>query len=168
MSKHFLFGVLISLLVAHALSCSCLFQEFEERYERATTVLRVKVLSEKIFPAPSPPACLNSKPPCLPPIFFTEPVKYKLRLSRRFKGCPPKKIFFGRTTDNGASCGVRLTVGKTYLLFLGKETPDFGGHPDSFSINLCQQNLLFTEVTRSQRYFLFKNSKKPENQCLKK
>ena len=167
-SKHFLFCSLISLLIANALSCSCLFQKFEERYESAATVLQVKVISETIFPAPSPPACLNSNPPCLPPIFFTEPVKYKLRLVRRFKGCAPKRIFFGRTSESSASCGTRLKEGRTYLLFLGKETPDINKHPDSFSINLCQQNLLFTDVTRAERYFLVKNSWKPENQCLKK
>jgi len=147
-------------------ACDCDASTFRSRYAAATTVVKARVISVTVSPTPTPLPCLSARPPCLPPIFLPQSIKYRFQLRAVFKGCAPDQVFFGRSFEDEALCGILLEEGKVYLLNLGRETPDLGGQPDSFSIGLCQGNLLFNTLSRGQKRFLRRSSRKPENQCL--
>eukprot|EP00177_Eucheuma_denticulatum_P000813 GFKZ01001472.1.p1 GENE.GFKZ01001472.1~~GFKZ01001472.1.p1 ORF type:complete len:179 (-),score=1.16 GFKZ01001472.1:143-679(-) len=163
-----LFGLL--LLVTKTSACSCIRQNFAESYNNAETVVFAKVLRVRVSPPPSPPACLSQIPPCLIPIRLFEPIIYRLRLVRIFKGCGPsmRPIFFARSTiPNGANCGIRLRRGITYMLNLGAEIPQLPGSTNRFfSLNICQQHRRVSVLSARQRRFLRIMSMKPRNRCM--
>lgn len=161
------FFVALVALVSVSQACTCLFSTFKESYDRADSVVVAKVLSRKVLPTPTPPACLESQPPCLVPIRLYNDVRYTLSLQRVFKGCgPTSRIFLGDTTDSSASCGISLRVGATYMLNLGKEIVSFD-KKKAFFLNICQGNRLFKLLSDEERATLKKCSTLPENQCIR-
>lgn len=163
--SHISLFFLLALLLPAALG-ACTAKTFEDAYNAAKTVVKAKVVRVSISPTPTPLPCLTAIPPCLPPIFLPQSVKYRLKLRRTYKGCAPNKKFFGKSFESIAACGQRLVKGKIYMLNLGTETPDLGGQPDSFSISMLQGNRLFSSLTRAQKRFLARSSRLPENQCM--
>lgn len=156
-------AALLFALFSHAFACSCIFSTFPQRYRSASRVVKARVVSVTVVPPPPPPPCLDSVPPCLPPIFFPQPIKYKFRLLRTFRGCPPNTIFFGQSSISSASCGVSLQKGSVYLLYLGTQ---IGSLTLPFGLSSCQGNLLFSGLRKGQLRFLRRQSRRKRNMCM--
>lgn len=163
MSRFALLFLLLSVFCSPALSCSCIFSTFPRRYRTSPVVLKARVVSVKVVPPPSPPACLDAFPPCFPPEFGRS-LSYTFRLLEVFKGCPPRATFFGRSADNSAACGVTLKKGRVYVLNLGMQK---GTRKMPFGLSLCQGNVLFGKLSKGQKRFLKRRSMKKNNMCIK-
>lgn len=159
MSRYALLFLLFSFVFSHALSCSCDFGSFADRYNSSAVVLKARAVSNKRVPLP--PCPVNSRP-CLPSFLTKDAVQYTFRLLGVLKGCSPRDTFFA-LTDERSSCRDFFQNGKVYLLNLEMQK---GTRKMPFKVHFCQGNALFGKLSAGQKHFLKKQSMKKKNMCM--
>lgn len=128
MSRQVLLAAIFSLLWVCALSCSCPVDTFSGRFGSSTVVLKARVVSVKTAP---------------------RTIMYTFQLLAMFKGCAPRKMFFGQSA--ATSCGVSLKKGRVYMLNLAREA---GTKRSPFALDSCQGSVAFGRLNRKQKMFL--------------
>lgn len=106
-------GVVAALVIAVGLTalpresdaCSCIYATLQTQYQSAHEVLRIRVTKE-IKEEMSGDI-----------IFFGGPVYYRARVLKDYKNCHKRGDWIKiSTSSGGASCGVTLTPGQTYVI----------------------------------------------------
>lgn len=125
------------------LSCSCFFQTFEERFCSTKISLRAKIVAK-----------FDNCPGTCDPIEdqVNGKIFYLATVTEKFKGSTPRFIVL-QTAVNGALCGVNLTVGKDYLLNLGRPSAEY-----LYFIGLCDFPTQWSSLTPSQIQFVKSNA----------
>lgn len=128
---------MLQTLPQRADACSCLPTDVAASYNQSTDVFVARVVYG--------------------PIEVGFDSWYVARVRTPFKGCvQPKSWVLLRTGSNGASCGVSLSVGHTYLLN-AYEQEGFGKTP-VFGVSSCGINKKVSQLSQKERAFLMGRS----------
>lgn len=117
-------------------ACSCLPPDIARSYNDATDVVEARIV-RVVRRAPD------------------MRVRYVARVHDTFKGCTRAgQMVILETASSSAACGVHLERGATYLLN-GTRAPTHMSHRLVLSINSCDYNRVFSDLTDSDLKFLY-------------
>jgi hypothetical protein len=103
-------GLLTAVFVSPASACSCIPSSEGERYARADHVFEGRVVSEAVEPGD-------------PANQYDDKIRYAVKVRKEYKGNVPKRVDVA-TQFQGSLCGLRMTVGKDYLVFATGDSSD--------------------------------------------
>lgn len=140
-----LYLVLLAALLSLALSCSCAPQSVRDQVCSAGSATVARVVA-RFDNCPGKCNPINDQ--------FKGRVFYIARVERFLRGVPiDDDVMILRTTVNDGLCGVKLTVGKLYLINVGKPRPDVTFGPKKvYGISLCDGLMPWWSLTPEQRW----------------
>ena len=146
-----------------ALACKCPSKSLRQRYYSTETVAVVKANVTSV----SNPCLSSPGGACALPDDDAKVRKYGLALIKTFKGCGPMSTVFYASSKAG-DCGVFLQVGHVYLLFLevpSVEMSENVEYRETFSLCVCQGNILWDNVHLQEKKFLIESVEEPRFIC---
>lgn len=143
--------------IQHARQTRCICPHrpsFEMRFRRSYSVVRVKVIRETVNYDFTMGGLLKRF------IIF----EYQLLVTGLFKGSHPRNrsFFYAQAFKHDDLCGLRLSVGKQYLLNLDDPKKHSSGSfrkPGFFELDRCQFHFLWTKLSWSQQRYLLARAK---------